>query len=141
MMVALRAAIASLLLFSAALFGIASWSLGTCTGNAPDELYGGTFVLVLNLAGLLLLWRGPRWPMIAILVAVPTIAAIYYSCRTLEFVATGMPACTAVTGDPGWEPSGDEARLRMLWSIVALSYWLALALVVGAAYRSGSKGN
>jgi hypothetical protein len=123
--------------------GLLAWNIDTCTGNAPDSLFGGVITLPLNGAGMALLaWKPRPVPMTAT-VAVPALLAIPYAWTTAAlthgYLERGMGACDMISQYGPWEPSGDEFFLIVLWLAAAAVFWLGLALAGSRAYRSAER--
>lgn len=106
----------------------------TCTQNAPDSLYLFPLVLLLNLAGMAVLCWRPQPVAVMLAALLPAAMAVRYSLLALE-LAGGTPACTLITGDPAWEPSGNETVLALGWGATALIFWIGLAYALTGGYR------
>jgi hypothetical protein len=131
------------LLLLAGLNALIAWNVDTCTGNAPDSLYGVIFTLPLNALGIAALtWNTRPGPLLAA-ASVPVLPALYYTVRTLEltfgYLGGTMTACEAVSDYGPWEPSGDELHLIALWLSAVAVFWLGLAFAGWRAYRSAEK--
>jgi len=131
------ASLAALVLALGALNAILARAVDTCTGGSADSLIGGALTAILNLLGFLMLVRGTKPWLLALLVALPTLAALSYTAFALEFwhsyVTRGISACEAKTGEPDWALSGEEPQLIFYWVAAAAIYWIGLAY---AAWRS-----
>jgi hypothetical protein len=117
-----------------------AWAMETCTGNAPDSLFLGIFVLPLNCLGIALLaWRPSPVPLAASAV-VPALVAMPYTGATIElahgYLARGIGACDVLTNYGPWGPSGDEPFFIVLWTSAMAVFWLGLAFALWRAYRS-----
>lgn len=126
----------------AGLAGSMGW-IATCTGNAPDSLVVGVFVLPLNFLGMALLaWRPKPWPVVATAV-LPALMAIPYTLNTIElahgYLARGIGACDVPTDYGPWGPSGDEPFFLTIWFSAVAVFWLGLALAAWRAYRSADE--
>ena len=129
-----RAALAFPILTLAGLTGLLAGVTETCTGNAPDSLFGFVITLPLNLAGMALLcWKPRRWPVIAVSL-LPALLALSYT-RVAILLAGGTPGCTIVTGNPAWEPSGEEVTFAIGWGLSAAIFWIGLAYALSGGYR------
>lgn len=129
-----RAFAAFVILTLAGLTGLLAGAGGTCTQNSPDSLFAYVFALPLNLLGMALLcWKPRRWPVI-IAAIVPALLALSYSRIAFE-LASGTPACTIITGDPGWDMNGEEAGFALGWGLSALIFWIGLAYALSGGYR------
>lgn len=129
----MRSVLAGCLLLLAGLNGLLAWSVDTCTQNSPDAPFAGYISLVLNILGFTVLaWKAKPVATLCA-AAVPIPLAVLYSGKWLQLIG-GAPACTILTGDSSWEPSGDEQALILLWTCVVLSFWLGLAFALWRGY-------
>jgi hypothetical protein len=131
---------AFIVLMLAGLGGSLGWITETCTGNAPDSLVMGVFVLPLNVLGVsLLAWRPKPWPLAATAI-LPALLAIPYTLSTFElahgYLARGIGACDVLTDYGPWGPSGDEPHFITIWLSAVAVLWLGMALAAWRAYRS-----
>ncbi len=134
---AVWASLAAPVLALGALNAILARTVDTCTGGSADSLVGGIVTAILNLVGFVMLVRGTRPWLLALVVALPTLAALSYTGFALDFwhgyVTRGMSACEAKTGETYWDLSGEEPQLIFFWVAAAAIYWIGLA---NAAWRS-----
>ena len=139
------AVVGAMLLLLGALNSMIARVADTCTQNSPDSLVGGVFTVALNIIGFLCLAFADRPRTVVIASALPALAALSYTLFAIGFwegVANrSMAACTAITGDPSWQQSGDESFLVGLWLAVALSFWAGLAAASFFAHRRHQEGH
>lgn len=129
-----RAFAAFVVLTLAGLAGLLAGAGDTCSQNSPDSLFGYVFTLPLNLLGMALLcWKPRRGPVIVAAI-VPVLLALSYT-RIAFDLARGTPACTIITGEPGWDMSGAEAGFALGWGLSALIFWIGLAYALSGGYR------
>lgn len=131
---AARAIAAFILLTLAGFNGLIAFSVDTCTQNAPDSLIGFIFTLPLNLAGMALLAWNPKRLAVALAAIIPALLALPYTMGTIELLS-GAPACTVLTGETTWEPSGEEGLFKAAWGACVLIFWLGLAYALLGGYR------
>ena len=117
-----------------------AWAAETCTGNAPDSLMMGIFVLPLNCLGIgLLAWRPRPLPLGAAAI-VPALLAIPYTLNTVGlahgYLVRGIGACDVLTSYGPWGPSGHEPFFLALWLSAVGVFWLGLAIAGWRAYRA-----
>jgi hypothetical protein len=132
------AVLGAILLMLGALLGLMTFVVETCTGNAPDSLMLGPFVLGLNLLGFAALGWSSRPLVTGAVALLPGMAAFGYSLNT-ALLASGTPACELITGHGGWERTPDHRELVMLWVATSLSFWLGLAAAMWRGCRRSEK--
>lgn len=137
---AVWANLAAPILALGALNAILARTVDTCTGGSADSLVGGVFTAMLNLLGFLMLARGTKPWLLALILVLPTLVALSYTAFALDFwrgyATRGMSACEAKTGEGDWALSGEEPQLIFYWVAAAAIYWIGLANAVWRSFTT-----